>query len=629
MSDKVRIELNEKETRINVDVPWARDVRVVKGVPGKVATTKKDGSTQWSVRKDMASARALRAGFGERLQLGPRLRAWARQERNRERNLRSLQSATDSVVKYIPLTIKELIEGKPLTWLESEVPPGSPLLRKRPERSYQRADIAMMAMSSCMNCNQVGTGKTVEAVGALYEAAKGSQPGPVVVVAPRRTLVNIWEREFKRYTDYKVYTSEDPRERKKAIEAFVADDGNVVCCVIAEDFRLVKYKDKKDDPSDDHELHAARDGKGNWFRFKDETQRELITRHKRALIIDEFHRTGLNGRYNLFHLAVSVANYERLWPMSGTPIGGKPERLWPVLHLIDPKEYKSFWQWAEQWLEVEEEQIGWDRRAARPKMSKKVGGIRQDAETDFYEHHKKHMVRRLKKEALPGIPDSIEMLVDTPMTKEQAKLYYEFDENNEVILDGKRISGSGILAKYTRLRQLANAAGGHSGKIEPLIEALSENGVRKLDYEPGARAYIGCSTKLLVNFVLSQLAERKIDALPLTGNTKDSKPIIDTFNEATGPPFVIVMTMQTGGSGLDLEAAGSAHLLDETWDPDEEEQFFGRGDRGTRTTPLRQYVYRTPKTIQDYMAEVAYGKKITNKNVIRYAKQIERMRRGV
>jgi SNF2 family DNA or RNA helicase len=90
---------------------------------------------------------------------------------------------------------------------------------------------------------------------------------------------------------------------------------------------------------------------------------------------------------------------------------------------------------------------------------------------------------------------------------------------------------------------------------------------------------------------------------------------------------VIVMTVQTGGSGLNLESANSAHLLDEPWDPDQQYQFFGRGDRGSRTTPLRCYTYRTPNSIQEYIAAVAGEKKITNNNVLRFAPQIEALRR--
>jgi hypothetical protein len=40
----------------------------------------------------------------------------------------------------------------------------------------------------------------------LYEA--GIAPKPVLVVAPRRSLVNVWQAEFSGLSDYSCWTSE-------------------------------------------------------------------------------------------------------------------------------------------------------------------------------------------------------------------------------------------------------------------------------------------------------------------------------------------------------------------------------------------------------------------------------------
>jgi SNF2 family DNA or RNA helicase len=76
------------------------------------------------------------------------------------------------------------------------------------------------------------------------------------------------------------------------------------------------------------------------------------------------------------------------------------------------------------------------------------------------------------------------------------------------------------------------------------------------------------------------------------------------------------MTTTTGGVSLNLEEAGSVHILDETWNPDDQEQLEDRGDRGSRTESLRVYYYRTKESIQQYIAEVTDGKSVTNKNVL-------------
>lgn len=634
---EVYVELNHKGDRAEVHVEYARDVRPVKHLPGSRLTkaTARGGDGQvYTVPADLHTIRRLRETFGDRMGLGPRLRRWARDRVKEERNLKSLHTATDATLTKIPDIIARVIKGEPIPELElPNLPNGQPhpLMRERPERPYQRADIAMMSLASAMNLNEVGTGKTLETVGAVYEAGLETKPG--LIIGPKRSLTNTWQTEFERFTDLRYFSSENPRARKGSLNYAVMEweEGRpVVVGSIAEDWRLEKYRNRgQSEPEDKDELHACNDYKGNWYRYRSGMQRNWYEVVKWGyVVIDEFHRTGINVRTNLF--AVSMDHLlkisgARLWLVSATPMGGKPRRLWHPLHLIDRKEYSAEWSWIAEWLEMEEEEFykKGDRGGRPSGQSKKVGGIRPDKEDEFYEHHKKHMVRRTKKEALPGIPDMIEMVVEAEMTRAQRKLYDEFDKENELILSDKRISGKIMLAKYTHLRALANVANGSSGKLEPLLEALNENGVRRSDYEPGARAYIGCSTKGLVTFLFTELMNAGISALTLTGETKDSNDVLSWFNGPGEEPRVIVMTTQTGGVSLSLEAAGSAHLADESWDPDEATQFFGRGDRGTRTTPLRCYTYRTKNSIQQYVAEVCEGKLLNNKTVMKYAKDLE------
>jgi SNF2 family DNA or RNA helicase len=587
----------------------------------------------WSVPMELQVARRLRELFGDDMKLGPALRAWARQEVNKERNLKSLRNANDAKLDHVPDTILSVITGRPMP--EFGLPPTHALSNKRNPRPYQRADIKAMSLSNLINANDVGTGKTLEAIAAIYEAQ--IYPLPVLVVAPRRSLVSVWQTEFERLSDYQVLTSESPAQRKMYMRDFMYGSSTpTVLALIADDLRLVKYHNVKDIPPDEDPLHARKDHKGNWYKFRSELQRELFKVAWGAFIIDEFHAVGLPNRNSLFHLSATLIKAARKWPMSGTPIGGKPRRLWPILHFNDPKGFASEWRWIEQWLELTEETI-YVRGGAR-KTVRNVGGIQPGREDEFYEHHRQFMVRRTKFDALPGLPRAVELLVDTPMEQAQAADYHEFNDNHEIIVNGKRLSGSIVLAQYTRLRQMANAklewegekpvASNISNKLEPLLERLDENGIRKVDPEPGARAYVGVLDKSFLTVVIDFLKSHGIDCGRLDGDTKDSKPILNAFASPGPRPYVICMTIQTGGTALNLEEANSAHALDEAWDPDVMHQFFGRGERGSRTTALKCYTYRTPRSIQEYVAKVAGDKKITNRNILNYVKAIEELRMG-
>lgn len=632
--------MNRKGDRLEVHVEYARDVRPVKQIPGarltKAESTIFGDAQVYTVPAELMTSRRLRKAFGDRMGIGPRMRAWARKEVQRERNLKSLHSADDAKLSFVPKRIRQLIAGEALTELKlPNLPSGKPhpLMRKRPARPYQNADIALMALANVMNLNDVGTGKTVEAIGAIYEAQL--ETNPVLVVGPKRSLTNTWQTEFERFSDIRYFSSEDPAARRGGLNYALMEweEGRPVAVgVIPGDIRLEKYRNKGDNDVEEDELHACHDYKGNWYRYRSEQQRDWYENIAwGVIIVDEFHKTGLNSRTSLFNVSMDhllKLTNARFWPMSATPMGGKPRRLWPVLHLIDRKQYKAEGTWTDQWLEtvLDEFYKRGDHRGSPSGRTKIIGGIRPEMEDEFYEHHKQHMVRRIKREALPGLPETIEMVLDVDMVPQQRKVYDAFDRDNEVVVGGRRISGPIVLAQYTHLRALANHVEQYSGKIEPLLEALDENGVRKADPEPGARAYIGCSTKDLVAFAIQNLTKAGIDCVSLTGDTKDSNEVLDWFNEQAEEPRVIVMTTQTGGVSLSLEVAGSAHLLDESWDPDEATQFFGRGDRGTRTTALRCYIYRTRHSIQQYVAEVCEGKLVNNNTVLQYAKEIEKRR---
>lgn len=653
--NEVYVELDESVTRIEVHFQYDEGlVAKVKKIKGRRFHDEGYDKKYWSVPMDMKSARALREQFGDQMKLGPALRTWAKEQVKMERNLRQLNAASDAVLSdRMPKVILDVIAGRPID--HESIPPNHPLRRKRNPRPYQRADIAMMSLTNAGNFNDVGTGKTIEAIGAIYEA--GLDNKPVLIVAPRRSLVNVWQVEFDRFSSYQILASESPKERAEMMEemtTFVADKQRVGIALIADDLRLQKYFDPKkgylfeglgerlkgkDDP-----LFACRDYKGNHYRYKDGLQREFFKIEWGAFIIDEFHTTGLPNRTSLFSVSANQVQAERKWPMSGTPIGGKPRRLWPILNFLDSRQYSSEWRWIEDWLEITEDKIYVKGGRGAQRTVKNVGGIAPGKEEDFWNHHRMHMVRRTKKDALPGLPDLVEILVETPMEGRQLKEYTKFDEEHEVVLDGARLSGSIVLAQYTRLRQMANsrlyfpkdeygvasdtkpAAHKESNKLDYLLERLDENGIRKTDYEPGARAYIGVNDKSFLTVVIDFLHSKGLDCARLDGDTKDSKPMLKHFNDGTDRPFLIAMTIKTGGTALNLETANSAHALDENWDPDVMHQFFGRGDRGERTTALKCYTYRTPDSIQEYVAKVAEGKKLNNKTVLNYVEEIERMR---
>jgi hypothetical protein len=264
----VYVELNETVDRIEVHFRFdADDVAAVKTVKGRRYNPEE---RFWTVPMEMVKARQLREIFGERMQLGPAVRAWAKEQVKLERNMRQLNAATDAKLERTPKIILDVIAGRKIE--HPTIPVNHVLRRKREPRPYQRADIKLMSLANAGNFNDVGTGKTLEAIGALYEGEIA--PKPVLIVAPRRSLVNVWETEFHRLSDYSLWTSENPRERSKMMQTFTTSaHDNLAIALIADDIRIEKYHDVKQMPPDQKDpLHACVDYKGNWYRFRSAAQ---------------------------------------------------------------------------------------------------------------------------------------------------------------------------------------------------------------------------------------------------------------------------------------------------------------------------------------------------------------------
>lgn len=601
-------EVSESGKDIDVHFPYNPDaVRAIREIPGRKFVPKDKGGPYWRIPLDLTSGRRLRETFGDGLELGNALKAWGRDEVQRQRNLGSMSIAESAKLTNLPKIHPDLMK----------------FISARP---YQTADIKLMSLTNVLNANQPGTGKTIEVIGSLIESGLWDE-GPHLVIAPVRSLVNVWVEELE-WLGLDVFTAENPDERKIEVREGIinaAEGFPCVICVNPDMIRLTKLwdpkKSKEGPPPKEDE--AKRDHKGNIYGYRNELCQKLLETQWKSVTIDEFHMHGLPNRLSLFSLGVSLLKTERKFALSGTPMGGVPRKLWPVLHWLEPDEYPAEWRWIDAWLEVEREDVvtrGGVRKTAT------VGGIIPGREDEFYRSHARHMIRRIKREALPGLPDQVHIVVKCEMTATQKKQYEQFQADAEVRIDGERLSSKGVLSEYTRLKQFANARQKlvdgtpfpteDSGKLKDLLEKLDEEGIRKTDPEPSARALVASESSRMVYMVAEFLKKKGIDCDTFTGDTKDSKPLIERFLSKDPKPYVLVMTTQTGGVSLNLETAGSVHALDEMWNPDRMEQLFDRGDRGSRTTALRCYTYRTKETIQEYIAAVAEGKKVTNDNIL-------------
>jgi hypothetical protein len=664
----VKAEISSNGSYIDLDFRYNPDhiVKVKEISDWRFVSKKRNGPKIWRVPLDLPTCRRLREKFGDELELGARLRDWGHIEIERERSLADLSMAEDAELVNVP---KPLIEG-------AKRPDG----RLWEPRATWRADVAFMAQGRFINANQPGYGKTGEHIGAVMEA--DLTWGQHLVFAPVTSLEVVWQFEIEQlYATGEleppaIFTGDTPAARKRAIReaSEYAEDGLAFWLVLNPYMGRLKRELKPE-------------AKKMLERYNEKTQNELLRDitdedFNISLInpelseidwdsinIDEFHLMGLSNESTQSAEGMNmIANETEPFMrgcMSGTPMGGKPVKLFGALHFIEPGRFASKWHWARQWLSIRVSQNG-----DRP--TREIEGIQPGRDFEFYDFHKQWLLRRLK----TGLPPKRRIPVRCKMTTKQLKQYKTFELEAELRIDDLegegRLTATNVLAEYTRLKQFASAycevkksgierkgkelieviPTAESGKYEQLIERLKEESVIVEEGDEAKPAIIFSQFNGVVEAgVMSALKKHGVPAAIITGQVKGKNrtavakafqlqeveflkewpkksKVVEALIE-DGPPRVLVMNIKAGGTTLTLTAAESVHVLDETWDPDDGEQGEDRAHRNDDLTKLKDevriYCYYTVNSIEEMIQEITGEKAINNETVLNVREKMKKI----
>jgi SNF2 family DNA or RNA helicase len=624
--NKAFAEISPDGSKIEVHFRYELDLySSIKAIPDARFRGANEGGPLWLVPLNLDVARRVNEEFGDRIVYGKALRQWIRESRKREENLHALATA-DS----IPL--KELKMAKKL-----------PALAKW-YRPYQRADVKFLGSTSALNLLEQRLGKTTEIIGAVFES--DLENGPHLVVAPRTSLNTVWRYEIERWTKdlekpHEVITYSGAlsgHEREAAIDEFWAcvDDDWPVWFICTPD--------------------TVRDGK------------EPAVDEWNTFTIDEYHKTGLpnagarKGTGTKFADAVKDISAQRRYALTGTPMGGKPIKLWGALNFLYPQQFTSKWQWAKLWLNVSSNGYGQD-----------IGGIQYGREDEFYKALAPYAIRRLRSVVLPQLPKAQWIDVECEMTKKQSAQYAQMASRAEAVIEDKQLNALGILAEYTRLKQFADTyhdkieeipvkckvcggsgkipggddlefectnclgrgtvnrlklhASPDSGKLPYLMERLSENGIDPKEPEGESVAVVASQFSSIIDMVHDYLNAQGIKAVKITGSTPDedreaAQMLFRTDGERkVGDARVVCMTTTAGGVAITLDLADNVHILDETWVPDDQQQLADRVFNASRMHQVGVYVYRSIGTIEQYIQQVTKDKAAINREILDLRRQ--------
>ena len=218
------------------------------------------------------------------------------------------------------------------------------------------------------------------------------------------------------------------------------------------------------------------------------------------------------------------------------------------------------------------------------------------------------IMRRTKAQVMHELPPKLETTVKLPFEDEQRKIYrdiassYNEQVRQAISRQGEAKSQLQMLTALLRLRQVCSDPssipgieyGGEPPKITTLIEALEELTAS------GASALI--FTQFLATFerIRKALAIKKIRCYDINGSDSRlnrEKKIRGFQEDADGA--VMLMTLKTGGVGLNLVKATYIFHIEPWWNPAVENQATDRAHRIGQTKTVQVYRYLIKDSVEE------------------------------
>ena len=232
------------------------------------------------------------------------------------------------------------------------------------------------------------------------------------------------------------------------------------------------------------------------------------------------------------------------------------------------------------------------------------------------------ILRRTKEQVAPELPPRTERIIYTDMNAAQKKLYTHTRERYRAELlgliesEGMNDARFKILEGLLRLRQIAihpalvdKKYKGEAPKFEVLLETLE---TLQIEHH---KALIFSQFVETLKLVRCELDERKMKYIYLDGKTPNRQARVDSFQNDPSYPFFLI-SLKTGGVGLNLTAADYVIHLDPWWNPAVEMQASDRAHRIGQDKPVFIYKIIAHDTVEEKILQLQEKKRALVKSIL-------------
>lgn len=417
--------------------------------------------------------------------------------------------------------------------------------------------------------DEMGLGKTLQAIIFLRKVIDLKPDAKILIVSPTSLVYN-WDKEFSKFAPELKYIvmADNKKKRQDIMQKF--NEYNIFITT----YGLVR---------NDNDY------------YEDKNFEVCIIDEAQAI---KNYQAGMTKEIKKIKARTKIA-------LTGTPLENSVLELWSIFDFIMPGYLNSITRFKDAYgiKDVDEESL------------KKLDTLNYQI--------KPFILRRKKKEVSKELPDKIEHIEYLDMSEKEKALYQSLVEetkreiNDVVASEGFSKARFKIVTLLTRLRQLCISPRlldenyqEESVKIKRLLDIIKEL------IKDKHKILIFSSFKSAVYLVKEALDREYISNYVIDGSVKgrDRVAMVDAFNKDKTNCFLI--TLKSGGTGLNLTSADVVIHLDIWWNPQAENQATDRVHRIGQTKKVTVLKLINKGTVEEKIIELQEKKKILSDNLI-------------
>jgi SNF2 family DNA or RNA helicase len=426
-----------------------------------------------------------------------------------------------------------------------------------------------------------GLGKTVVCVKAMYDL----ECRKVLIVCPKNAI-KVWENHIKEWFD-----GLDVANGK------VTDDTET-------SFHIWRWRKRSNNANLRRILWRSTDSTAKvniWITTYAGfvADYEHFTLAYDCVILDEAKRIRNRRSLAFERLKPLCARSKYFWALTGTP-GYKPEHFWTMFHLLDHKQYGSYWRFVEAFYVTISGPFGGRELIAFKNQESWFDLLRRKASI-------------LTKQEV-GHQETIRAVKYAELTEVQEKYYKEYEENMFAVLDDRIDIAQTSLIQTVKYRQLLccpaiiDPSFGVGGALQDLVEGFKEE-----EHSPYCVIFVPF-TETFVHFkqYLKQAGYENVQTLSGGLDPDEQERRISTWRQSRVPILVSIDYAQA----FSLEPAEECFFIGRSYDPDNNEQAEERLNRLTTKYAVTAHYYLFEGTYDEQQFQILDDKTRTKRKVL-------------